>query len=50
MISISSNEDSYDAACVLAPTCVRPHVLSRAAVFPLLAPVLATWTIRSQNP
>jgi hypothetical protein len=38
LLPISSDEDSYDASCVLAPTLVCPHVLSRAAVFPLLAP------------
>ena len=38
LLPISSGEDSYDASCVLAPALVCPHVLSRAAVFRLLAP------------
>src|SRR5258708_656776 len=38
ILRISRSEDPYDASCALSSALVCPHVLSRAAVFPLLAP------------
>jgi hypothetical protein len=38
ILLISRSEDPYDPICVLAPAPVCPHVLSRAALFSLLAP------------
>src|SRR6266516_2037776 len=38
VLRISRSEDPYDASCVLPSARVCPHVLSRAAVFPSLAP------------
>jgi hypothetical protein len=38
ILSISSDEDPYDAVCVLAPAFVLPHSHFSAALFPLLVP------------
>ena len=38
IVRISLSEDPYDASCVLPSALACPHVLFRAAVFPLLAP------------
>src|SRR5947209_17761027 len=50
LLPISSGEDSSDASCVLAPALVCPPVLSRAAVFPLLAPSWSCPGGRSNQP